>query len=53
MSMYHADADLCPWCGTTVSYDYTLETLASPPTAYFSCDRGGCEYWRAVEGPVG
>lgn len=52
MSMYLADRDLCPRCGTTVSYDITIETLAGV-TAYFSCDYVNCEYWRAVEGPVG
>lgn len=52
MTMYLADRDLCPWCGTTVSYDYTITTLAGT-TAYFTCDFDRCDYWRAVDDPVG
>lgn len=53
MTMYQADADLCPWCGTTVSHDYTLSRPGVAPTAFFSCDSDACDYVRWVEAPVG
>lgn len=53
MTMYLADRDLCPRCGSTVSYDYTIQSYGNPDVAYFTCDYANCEYWRAVEAPEG